>query len=908
VAASDNTDLPAAPAIRNFSTLAKDEAARERIIIEMPAFIRQKAQLISAHFLLPAGSRIVDMGCETGEVTYMLAALNPRTEIIGVDASAESIDFARKTYRLPNLSFRVDDISIPGIENESVDGIVNSNILHYVYSLGGYDAEGVAELLEKQVRKLKTGGTMLIRDYVQPPEGEMVMLELPNVPSQGKTPAELSDADLLVSFSQTARPMITGSEGFFIEELMPRREGTRLFRLPHKWAVEFIHRKDYRADWQRGLRQEYTFFTLQDYRRELMHLGLRMVFSSPHWNPWVVKNRFEGHFQLYDTSYVPLDPPATNHFIVAQKVGDRQSLVLEERRPSQQPAGELQILMVRDKKSGAVHEIVKRAGEYCDIVPWRKTADGRIVVYVRGGYPRPIVNAVLRGSNNLDGKKWSGHLVEPVTMDTSDMTADIDTNRKMIFGHLETYAGLKPKDNDSWYVGETYFPAPDRIDEAIEPVFIEVENPQKTSWPITQDKDIRFTEIGTITELDATDIVLASQVGLLPEPRLELHVFDLLWRNGLPPPPWLGEPMPSMPAQSVRVYEPAELLKDVEPAEFEDVKGDAIHLRAVRSVFVEEGKVGRTTRGMSAQDIEFIVTEEGIENVAVIVPLSRDWDHNLLVAVEPKVMPVPNRMDGNGATMNVPSFVLPAGIKSVREARGYIAKKFNVPIENVGRLGESYFAHTGITPQRVYPFFITSAREAEGGQKWKYSRADSLVKLLWRTDPAYNNAGTIFVKAVARLQMMASENHDLSMVRSPVNLKNKGLSLSTEKVAVETKSAVQAAPSRVLGQSAASSGAGGGAKKRDSAPLPVSTVQAGNTAEDALARANKVAQAAVENVVAPRIGKRLTQSYAQALGLQQEITLVQTPSVAAVDKGIDEVGDKIRKARMLDEQRMRGQK
>ncbi|HEX2752753.1 MAG TPA: class I SAM-dependent methyltransferase, partial [Alphaproteobacteria bacterium] len=603
----DKTDIDEqiAASIKNFSILAKDEASRERLVIEMPEFIQKKAALISAHFLLPAGSRIVDMACETGEVTYALALLNPRTEIIGIDRDHKAIEFARKTYRLPNLSFRQTDIGIPDLEDASVDGIINSNVLHRVYSSGGYNADEVFNLLEKQIQKLKNGGTMLIRDYMLPSDDEYVLLELPNLPSRGNDPRSLSDADLLVQFSQTARPMVNECEGFFIEELMPRREGTRLFRLLHKWALEFIHRKNSRANWEQELKDEYTFATHQDFKREFARLGMRMVFSAPYWNPWVVKNCFKGRFQLYNESYTPLGPPATNYFIVSQKVADKQSLTIEERRPSQKPVGDLQIMIVRDKKSGHLHELVKRPGEYCDIVPYRITPDNRLLIYVRSGYPRPIVNAVSRGSHNLDGKKWSGHLIEPITMDTVNMTDDVEENRKMIFDFVTGYSTLRPKTDESWYVGETYFPSPDRIDEAIEPVFVEVENPQRTTWKIAEDKDVAFTEIGTITELDASDILLASQVGLLPEPRLELHVFELMSRYNIPFPGWIGETMPRMPGQPVKVRDPEDLLAEAEPAEFEEEKKGAIQLKPVKAVFVEEGKVGRGTRGLSAQDIEF---------------------------------------------------------------------------------------------------------------------------------------------------------------------------------------------------------------------------------------------------------------------------------------------------------------
>jgi SAM-dependent methyltransferase len=837
-----------AASIKNFSSRARDDVLRQRGIVDLPDFIQQKAAMISAHFLLPAGARIVDMGCGSGEVTYALALLNPRAEIVGVERDPAVIELARKNYRLPNLSFRPSEISIPDFEDESVDGIINSNILHGVYSAAGYNADDVSQLLEKQIHKLKPGGIMLIRDYMMPAEGGFVLLELPAAPSTGRAIPQLSDADLLISFSQSARPLPSGGcEGFFIEELRPKREGTRLFRLPHKWAVEFVHRKDYRASWSKEIREEYTFFTYQDYRREFARIGMRMTFSAPYWNPWVVKNCFKGHFQMYAEDYKPMSYPATNYFIVAQKVAEKQSLLLEERRPSQNPVGDLQIMVVRDKKTGALHELVKRPGEYCDIVPYRITADNRLVIFVRSGYPRPIVNAVSRGSHNLDGKKWSGHLIEPVTMDTVNMGEDAEENRRMIFDYVRNYAGLRPKTEESWYVGDTYFPSPDRIDEAIEPVFVEVENPYKTSWAIQNEKDAVFTEMGSITELDGADIMLASQVGLLPEPRLEMHVFALMARYNIPLPRWLGDIMPKLPGQAVKVHDPEDLLKEAERTEFEKEKREPIHLKPVKAVFVEEGKVGRTTRGLSAQDVEFIVTDDGIDNIAVVIPMTRDWDNNLLVALDPKIMPVPNRLGGDGAMLNAPSFVLPKDVKTIDDAKAFLAGKFKVPVEQVAQLGESYFTHVGVTPQRIYPFTVTAPPGSVTGWNPRYVMMKRLWKLMGFTYRASGSA----LKLLARVQMQANEGHGMHAQRDLVTQKDRGHSLSTEKVAVEAKDVgYTAVPSRILGQR-------------------------GPAAPD-------VAQAAQPLTDAPaRSGKSLSHSYTQA-----KMNVKSTPGIENIDKNI----------------------
>lgn len=869
-----------AASIKNFSSRAKDDAARQRHVIEMPEYIQQKAALISAHFLLPSGARIADMGCESGEVTYVLALLNPRAEVIGIDRDPAAIEFARKTYALPNLSFRQSDISLPDFEDESVDGIINSNMLHGVYSAAGYNADEVNQLLEKQIRKLKPGGIMLIRDYIKPPDDEFVQLELPNTPSTGKDLLHLSDADLLVLFSQSARPLPAGGcEGFFIEELRPRREGTRLFRLPHKWALEFVHRKNYRANWNKEIRQEYTFFTWQDYRRECAKIGMRMVFSAPHWNPWVVKNCFKGRFQLYSEDYKPLGYPATNYFIVAQKVADKQSLLLEERRPSQNPVGDLHIMVVRDKKSGALHELVKRPGEYCDIVPYRITSDNRLVVFVRSGYPRPIVNAVSRGSPNLDGKKWSGHLIEPITMATVSMSDDVEANRKMIFDYVRTYASLRPKRDDGWYVGETYFPAPDRIDEAIEPVFIEVENPEKTSWSLQADKDIAFTELGTITELDAASILLAAQVGLLPEPRLEMHVFDLMRRHNMPFPRWIGEVMPKLARQSIRAVDPEDVLKDVERTTFVEEKTGPVHLKPVKAVFIEEGKVGRQTRGLSAQDVEFIVTDDGVENIAVILPITRDWDNNLLVALDPKILPVPNRIGGQGATFNAPSFMLPKDVLTIDDAKAFIAGKFGVAVDQVSQLGESFFTHIGVTPQRVYPFTVASAAEADNSRTVTYMLQKRLVEMAFAH--RFYSFGGHTIKMLSQLSMRTDVAHSMSSRLDMGQQKYQNFTLSTEKIAVETLAAgYSGVPSRILGQR----GPAAGAVVPPPAPqIPLPLPQQAQPPSAAV-------QQIINELVAPPAGKRLRQSYAQA-----KMQVRRTSDIKKVEKNIDAIAQSLLK-------------
>jgi hypothetical protein len=67
-------------------------------------------------------------------------------------------------------------------------------------------------------------------------------------------------------------------------------------------------------------------------------------------------------------------------------------------------------------------------------------------------------------------------------------------------------------------------------------------------------------------------------------------------------------------------------------------------------------------------------------------------------------------------TVRAPMFALPRDIKNMDEARAFIADKFKVKPERVAKLGESYFTHVGVTPQRVFPFAV--AGMGTWGKTW----------------------------------------------------------------------------------------------------------------------------------------------------------------------------------------------
>ena len=218
-------------------------------------------------------------------------------------------------------------------------------------------------------------------------------------------------------FANTARPLDkSAGPGFFLEELDARTAGTRLFRLSHKWAAEFVLRKDYRRDWDVELLEEYSYFTADEFAEELKAAGGRLLCAEPYWNPWIVKKRFEGKFRFLDDSRrsarLAADQFRRRHPARAE---GRERAARRTPRSQQRPSFLVMAAMRNTRSASApVYDLVKRPNPVCDLIPWRREK-GRLRVAARHGYPRPITCAVPRGPTMIDGSKWGGYLIEPLT-------------------------------------------------------------------------------------------------------------------------------------------------------------------------------------------------------------------------------------------------------------------------------------------------------------------------------------------------------------------------------------------------------------------------------------------------------------------------------------------------------------
>lgn len=110
----------------------------------------------------------VDVGMGTGKVAHDVATLFPACKCLGVDLSEAMVDRATAAYKHPNLEFRVANAGKPVTKN--ADLMSYFSVLHEVFSFSEDKLEAVDNALKVANRTLRTGGRVIVRDFIAPSE------------------------------------------------------------------------------------------------------------------------------------------------------------------------------------------------------------------------------------------------------------------------------------------------------------------------------------------------------------------------------------------------------------------------------------------------------------------------------------------------------------------------------------------------------------------------------------------------------------------------------------------------------------------------------------------------------------------------------------------------------------------
>lgn len=660
--------------------------------------MQQKVALTTAHF--PVRGRIADMGSGSGRGTFDLASLYDGLELIGVDINPVSVERAAEKFQRPNLSYVVGDISQMVFPPNSLDGILNSSVLHHVTSFSNFDVNRVRKTLDNQVAQLKPGGVIIIRDFVIPDGPTEVFLELPdNDGAAGGTKRELSTAALFQVFAKEWRSSVNPNAPLQFETLRSPRKGFSRFRLTLRAAAEFVLRKDYRADWDTEVLEEYTYLTQAQFEAAFRARGLRVVTSRPLWNPWIVQNRFEDKFYLFDLDNRPLPFPPTNYLIVGEKVGIDEGVELLNARTKALDAPKfLSLSAHRYKDNGHVFELVERPHQTIDILPWMED-EGQVFVLAKKDFPRPIVNACT-DQPRLAGASLSGYITEPISA-----IVEGEPDRETISRILRERANLAETDLISIGEPHLYYTSPGAINELVTACHVQV-RPRK-AFAATFPNYTSFKSAGTVRELDAQQVLRACHVGGMFDARLEINVYGLLNQLQRNHGPWIGAPI-KLTEQMIEVEQDTDALRPPSRAVFDrcELPHGPEFLSISEGTFLERTQAGDI---LSEVPFEYVVPQKLSFSVASAIPVVKTT-RGTYAGVELRDLPAVQSFTGSSSIVTVPSWRLPRSLESVRELPAFISsamhREFALTVQNIWELGGPYFSSPGVTPEVVYPFVV----------------------------------------------------------------------------------------------------------------------------------------------------------------------------------------------------------
>lgn len=662
-----------------------DKNSYKQYLEAMDAISVEKVASASVFFSSKSGNTIVDVGMASGTSTAILANLFPEQNIIGVDINPKMVDLAKQCYSADNLSFRVDDgEKLDTFEPQSVDGFFNCSAIHHITSYNDYDINRAYNTLARQAELLKEGGVLIVRDFVKP-EIEEVILELSTLEKKDRP----SDCDLLLIFSKTARSLSKKKEqGFPIEEITSIEPNTRKFRLYNTDAVEFIRRKDYYANWNIELQEEYGYFTQKEFEDCFRSLGLRIVLSAPIYNQWIINNRYKNQFKLYNLDGLEIGFPPTNYIIAGEKVKAANHLSLVRYLPlSKQPF--LEYSSYRNKVNNSIYEVVSRPNEVKDIIPYIQK-NQELFVVAKKGYPRPIINTFK--NNCLDNKNFSGYITEGIAISKE---GNISKLLKKQF-NLDIY-----KDSLSHLL--SYYPSPGGINEYVSSWSVLLNSFRDETYTITNSNS-NFYDLGSIQLYNAAELLNTAQTGALVEARLEVNIYQLFFKHSLDLPKWLGEKMTLKEIEKTAIN--TSKWNDIvnkKSHDYEKIATQNKFLATSRACFSEIGFIKSYS-----ETLEFIYPKNLSINTLITIPIYLS-DKNLLIGLEKRSLPTPQIHTGNSILFTVPAKRLDMQIKNLFDLELFIAK-YKVGKSNIisySKLGEKYFPSTGVTPEQVYPYVVT---------------------------------------------------------------------------------------------------------------------------------------------------------------------------------------------------------
>jgi tRNA (cmo5U34)-methyltransferase len=118
-------------------------------------------------------TRVLELGVGTGETARRVLSRHPSARLIGLDASPEMLDRARRTLPAERVELRVRDLEEP-LPEGPFDVVISALAIHHL------DGPGKARLFERAARVIAPGGRMVIADLVVPEDPSKLVTPIDN--------------------------------------------------------------------------------------------------------------------------------------------------------------------------------------------------------------------------------------------------------------------------------------------------------------------------------------------------------------------------------------------------------------------------------------------------------------------------------------------------------------------------------------------------------------------------------------------------------------------------------------------------------------------------------------------------------------------------------------------------------
>src|SRR3989338_2241845 len=262
--------------------------------------------------------KIVDAGCGTGALVYLLSKEFKESDVIGIEVTRKFYEWCKlQEYPSPFVYFYRRNILDQNFKENTINTFIYSSVLHEIYSY--INEKELINLLKNTYKQLTKNGRIIIRDVLGPDKGDSeILMEL-----NEKNGSVHGDVKNLSTYSRLDR----FSKDFNQERIKfkpVKMNGKNLINLKLRDAYEFISKMNYVENWQSEMHEEFGFWDFNDWRKVLEKAGFKIVPGSREFkSDYIIKNHYDGKVILYKPKgkeLIRIDYTSTNMILAGEKI------------------------------------------------------------------------------------------------------------------------------------------------------------------------------------------------------------------------------------------------------------------------------------------------------------------------------------------------------------------------------------------------------------------------------------------------------------------------------------------------------------------------------------------------------------------------------------------------------------